>query len=77
MPVITYVQTGLRLNDLESKMKQLNTKIDIKNYEQSVSTQRIDQLETHVSTLQTDLNTPYKETLEIVLPPEKKTKNKK
>ena len=68
MPVITYVQTGLRLNDLESKMKQLNTKIDIKNYEQSVSTQRIDQLETHVSTLQTDLNTTYKDTLEIVFP---------
>ena len=68
--MITTIETGLRLDDLEHRINNLNSKVDCKNYEQSLAVRRLDDIEMNINSLHNQIaNSQRDETISIVLPP--------
>ena len=71
-PVITCVETGLRLDDLEIGINNLSNKLDCKNHDQSLAVQKLEDIENNLNCIQHKLNCPKDEQINIVIPPPEK-----
>ncbi len=68
--MVTTVETGLRLNDLEAKINKINTRIDTNTHDHTMAVQRLENIETNISNIHNQLNSHRDEKINIVLPPQ-------